>query len=404
MSINKNIRNYFFADIISQLGSNISLISLNWFLLERTGLNEQVGILMLLGIVGGLITAPFGGIIADHFNRKSVLIYSNFVRAICITTVVILLVSQDFSIYYLYILAIINGVGFNIYLPAAKAFVQEVVRRESIVKWNGLIEMSVQISMLIAGALTGLVYKIFGIKVILTIDALTFILGNFFLYRVKYYHSVTEGSNENFVQIFLKGFRYFLSSPIIFIFIFIFILSLPHVATIILNVVMPGYVLYWLHSDSLTYGVMSMSYGMGASMACLIFIYISAIKFSRSLIYTLLLVSITSLIVMCFNNSIAVAYLSTMFFGFANSGIKIILLSTIMKVVSKEYMGRVISVKNLLITTMQMIATYNIGFVMDKYGAVSGYIFLAVIMVCSLLGYIIFSKSFEPMLGWRYRS
>ena len=158
----KNIGNYFAADIITQLGSNIAFISLHWYILEKTDSNEKVGIAVLLSVIAGLVTCPFAGILADICSRKSILIYSNYIRAFFISIATFVLYSNDFHIYYLYSLFIIAGIGFNIYIPASKAFLQEIISENEIVKYSGFLEINVQVSLLVAGALSGIIYKIFG--------------------------------------------------------------------------------------------------------------------------------------------------------------------------------------------------------------------------------------------------
>ncbi len=388
MALSKDTRYYFTADVISQLGSNISLLSLNWFLLEKTGSNEQVGILVLLSVLGSFFTCPFAGIIADRFNRKSILIYSNFIRGSAILLIATLLYIQNFSIYYLYILSIINGVGFNIYLPASKAFVQEITTPEILVKSNGFIEINVQVSMLIAGAVSGVIYKAFGMYTILIIDSITFFIANLFLLSITYNKAPITRLYENFLQEFKNGIMYLAKSPRLSI--FVLILLMPHVATISQSVVTPGYVFYHLKSDSLVYGIMNMSYGIGATITCLVFILASSIYFRNFIVRLSFVISILSLITLICTNTVIIAYIATLFFGLANSSIKIILLSTMMRVVDREYMGRVVSVKNVVITMLQMFCTYPIGYAMDLYGNVTGYVFLELIMMFSFVAYIYF--------------
>jgi MFS family permease len=395
MTSGKDIRYYFTADIISQLGSNISLLSLNWFLLEKTGSSEQVAILVLLSVLGSLCTCPFAGIIADRFNRKSILIYSNLIRGLAILTVAILLYSQNFNIYYLYILSIINGVGFNIYLPASKAFVQEITSREVLVRSNGFIEINVQISMLIAGALSGVIYEAFGIYTILVVDTMTFFIANLFLLNIQYNKVPVIRIYENFLKEFKNGIMYLTTRSSLLC--FVLILLIPHVATITQNIVTPGYVFYHLNSDSVVYGIMNMSYGIGATITCLIFIFASSIYYNNFILRMSFIISILSLMTLISTNTVIIAYIATLFFGLANSSIKIILLSTMMRIVDSQYMGRVISVKNVVITLLQMCLSYPIGYAMDVYGNVTGYMFLELIMIIAFISYIYFLPKIKSL-------
>ncbi|MGV2432269.1 MAG UNVERIFIED_CONTAM: MFS transporter [Rickettsiaceae bacterium] len=395
----KNIRNYFAADIISQIGGNIAFLSIHWFILEKTNSNEKIGLAALMGVIASLITSPFAGIIADVFTRKTVLIISNLIRAFAIGIVTFLLYTKDFSIYYIYLFFIISGIGFNVYLPAAKAFLQEIIPSDKIVKWSGVLEINVQISMLLAGALSGIIYKIFGIYIILALNIATFCISSLLLYFVDSSNNIKTRGHVGIIREISLGLKYFSTKPIIFSFMLIMIM--PHIASICQNIVLPGYVMHHLNSNSVSYGMMSMIYGAGAAVISVIFIFFHNIAFSKALIYRSFIISISSISVLVISTNINISFVAIFFFGFANSAIKIILISTMMRVVDRQFMGRIVSVKNFIITLMQMLCSYNIGLMMDLYGDYFGYILIDAIMILSLVLYSLYSKKFESLFSLR---
>ena len=321
---------------------------MNWFVLEKTGLNSAVGFLMAIGIMSGLIIIPFAGTIADHFNRKQILIYSNFVRAFLILLMVILLLTRPFNIYYIYFLAIVNGVGWNLYLPASRALVQEIVSTEELLKGNSLIEISLQVGMFTAGAAAGIIYKFFGIQTILIVDAATFLVSNFFLFHINYNSVLKRVEKEEFMRKLINGYQYLIKRPIIFI--FGVIIFLPFVVTMTFNVVLPGYVTHHLQAGSLTFGFLDMCYGIGASLAGVATMYLS-IKYSKKyLVIVFFIMSILALSIMTVNKYFIIPYVATLFFGLPNSAIRIILNSFMMEIIPKEYMGRVLSIWNFIAT------------------------------------------------------
>jgi len=396
MPARKNIGNYFAADIISQLGSNIAFIALHWYIIEMTDSNENVGIAALIGVLAGLLTCPFAGIIADIFSRKSIIIYSNYLRAISVSGALYLLYYNEFHMGYIYCLFIISGIGFNIYIPASKAFLQEIIIENEAVKFSGFLEVNVQISFLVAGALSGLFYKLLGIYGILLFDIVSFILASILLYPIECRKQYNKKAYESFWTEFKEGAYYFSKKKIVFY--FMLIMLLPHIVTIAQNIVLPGYVMHHLMSDSITYGMLSMMYGIGATIISIIFIFNANIYSSKYLIYKSFIISILSIFTLIFTKSIIISLIALFFFGFANSAIKIMLISTMMRIVDGIYMGRVISVKNLIITMLQLFSSYNIGLLMDKYGDITGFIFLEAIMLLAFTLYMILARRFNVLL------
>jgi len=227
----------------------------------------------------------------------------------------------------------------------------------------------------------------YSVCILLAIDAATFLIANLFLLSIVYKKTANSKLHENFFSEFKNGIQYLATKPSLSW--FILIMLIPHVVTISQNIVTPGYVFYHLGADSVVYGIMNMSYGIGATITCLLFIMMSSIYFGRRTVYISFVISILSLYVIICTKTIAVVYIAMLFFGLANSSIKIILLSTIMRVVDTRYMGRAISVKNIVITTIQMLCSYPIGYMMDAYSSVIGYIFLELMMVTAFVCYII---------------
>lgn len=393
---NNNLRNYLAADFISQLGSNLAFLSLHWHILSISNSNAKVGNAVLIGVIAGLVTCIFAGIITDIFCRKKIILYSNILRAISILLTTLFLYYDSDNIFYLYLFFIIGGVGFNIYIPASKAYLQEIVSKKQYSNSSGFLEFNVQSSLLISSILSGFLYNKFGIYFILGINILSFILSNLLILPIKYVREFKPKDYEGFVDKISLGIRYFTKRP--YLLIFIVILILPQIASIGQNIVLPGYVLHHLGEDSLTYGFMSMIYGIGASIISMIFIIRGDNFFKKSLLEISFLISIISLVIMTLSKSVLFSYMAIFMFGFGNAAIKIYLIAYMMKVIEKEYMGRSIAIKNIVITILQIFTSHNIGLIMDLYGDISGYIFLEVIMLFSFGLYIFWGRKWQSIL------
>lgn len=396
LPINKDLRCFFLADIISQFGSGISLIGLNWFLIETTGMSAKVGILMAISVLSGLISLPFAGVITDGFNRKSILIYTNYIRAFFILLTAIALWCLPFSLYYIYFLSAIGGIGWNIYFTSSRTLIQEI-SVGNLLKGNSMIEISLQAGMFSAGAVAGLVYKFFGIEAILIINIITFVVGGSLLYGIKSKGKLKPIKRETFTRQFTNGFKYLKNHPMTFG--FGVMILLPFVATITLNVVLAGYVGNYLKGDSLVFGLSDMFYGIGASLSGLIVIGFSHKYAKKYIIMFFFFISLVSIVVMLPNKFFIVVFIATLFYGLSSSGLRIVLNSVLMEVVPAEYMGRSMSIWGFVSGVLQLLAVSTVGIYMDKVGARFGYLYLLVIILTALIGYLYFSKNLRDTSG-----
>ncbi len=389
-----NIVKFFIFDLISQLGSGISFIGLNWYVLQQTGSAESVGVMIILDVLSRFTIGPIAGIITDEFNRKYTLIGIGIFRAVSLLAILNFLTNPEFNITYAYLLSFLGGAGQICYTTTSKAFMQEIVPQNEIMKWQSFLEMSLQSGLLLSGALTGLFY-FWGMKFIFLIEATSFLVSIPVLLLITHRNVLLSGFNKNIVQSYVKGYMYLKANSIIFI--FAVILILPYVATVTSNTVMPFYALKQLQSDAGTYGMMAVAYGVGGMIAGLTVNYIYPRYPYLQFTHVLLVLSILSLTGLFFNRNVYITYALFCLFGLANCSIKIILQYFLMKNVANEFMGRVLSNITLISTLLQIMAVYFSGVMIDLFPHISCCATLFFIMSVSYVLYLFFLPKFKSV-------
>src|ERR1700675_4325489 len=71
---NRNFRLYFFGQLISVLGSWLQSVAQAWLVYRLTGSSFQLGLVVFIGQAPLLFLSPIGGLIADRFPRRSVVV------------------------------------------------------------------------------------------------------------------------------------------------------------------------------------------------------------------------------------------------------------------------------------------------------------------------------------------
>lgn len=393
---NAQYRNYFFADIVAAFGAGMGFIGANWFVLEKTGTNKAVGILLMVSLISGLAVFPFAGTITDRFNRRTVLAISNITRSVFVALVAVTLFTDCFRISYIYILAVVGGIGWTIFIPASRGLVQEILTPEEYVNGCSLMEISLQVGIFSAAAIAGIIYKYFGYSTILVINALTYVLSVFFLFRIKHKSIVAHDKSQSFYEQFANGARFLVKNPVIFW--FGIIMFIPFVATMTANVVLPGYVKDHLHADSVVFGFADMAYGVGACLSGFV-----AASFAKKMkrfptLVIFFVISTAALFYLTANTLIAGLYIANFLFGLGNSSLRIIMGSETMELVPKEYMGRSQSVWLFISTLMQILSAYGVGILMDIVPTPFGFLWMGITMIIGLISilliapYIYFNK------------
>jgi MFS family permease len=381
----KNFRHYFIADIVSGFGVGMSTIGANWYLMDQTNSITSIGFMLSLNVIAGFLISAFVGTIIDKWNRKSIILWANVIRAAALLLITGAFLWTGFRIEYLYTFAVINGMGWTLYMSASRSLVQEILPEEDLIHGNSVIEISLQVGMFMAGALSGILYKYVGFELILLLNALAFIVSSLFLRRIEYTPIPVENEEETFYGTFKNGIRYLAERPPIFLLGVVSII--PLVCTMVYNVVLPGYVSTAVKGDSVVFGLSDMFYGIGGLLSGFIAAPLARKISQNGTILLFFLVSVLNLLAVAFNSTILLLYLGSVLIGLTNSSLRILMTTTLMESVSKSYMGRATSVWMAISLLLQTVSATGLGVVIDRYSPGVGFICMSGLMAAGLVVY-----------------
>lgn len=381
----QRFRQFFISDIVSGFGVGMATIGANWFVLMQTGSNKYVGILLAINVIAGFVASLFSGVITDKYDRKKVIFYTHVIRAVFLLLLFAVLTQLDFSIYYLYAFAIINGIGWTVYMSASRSFLQEIIDEKKYVSGNSLLEISLQVGMFLAAAASGFIYKYFNFNTILFVNALMFICSAVFINRIKYHGVQHSTEGENYTLMLRRGWAFLYDNKGIFILGVVSII--PLIVTMIYNVVLPDYVNNTLKRDSVTFGFADMSYGIGGLLSGIMMSSLVVKLDSRKLIGMFFILACVNLAFLSQNTFVFNLYLCSLLLGLCNSSLRILMNSVLMHTVPKDYMGRAMAVWIGISLICQCLFSLFIGAYLDKHGATIGIAVMALMMGA---GFVIF--------------
>ncbi|WP_127530303.1 MFS transporter [Paenibacillus kobensis] len=387
-------RNYLIADIVSGFGVGMSTIGANWYLMDRTGSMTAVGLMLSLNVIAGFLISAFAGTFVDKWNRKTILLWANVVRAAALLLIAGAFLGTGFHVEYLYTFAAVNGMGWALYMSASRSLVQELLPEKELIHGNSLIEISLQVGMFIAGGLAGFLYKYIGFEVILLLNAAAFLVSSLFLRRISYSAMPVEHAEAeaSFFESFKAGIQYLAERPSLFVLGIVSII--PLVTTMVFNVVLPGYVSTSVRGDSVVFGLSDMCYGIGGLLSGFLAAPLARRLSPYGTIVIIFLVSVLNLVAIAFNSTVILLYLGCVLIGLTNSSLRILITTTLMESVSKSYMGRATSVWMGISLLLQTVSATGLGVLIDRYSPGLGFILMAGLMLAGLIVfYVLNSKS-----------
>lgn len=176
---NRDFRQLWIAAVISMLGEWFNTIALFFLILEYTGSEFLLGMLFTVRMAGFAILQPFIGLLADRYNRKTLMVASNLLQAgfaLCF-----LLVNDSSDIVWMIGLSGLMMVLHGVYMTAERAALPNVVSEEDLATANALDAASWSTALCIGAMLGGVVVSIWGTNAAFIVDSLTFLVGTLFL-------------------------------------------------------------------------------------------------------------------------------------------------------------------------------------------------------------------------------
>ncbi|MBE4909612.1 MFS transporter [Bacillus luteolus] len=191
-----------YTKAFSDLGTFMDLIVLNVVMYAATGSTVWLAATMAVRTLGGVLSSLFSGIVADRYDRRKIMIYTDIFRAI----IILLLIPFPNPVMILSV-AFLIGLSSTFFMVSFNSEIPQIFGQDKVLETNALISRLTSIS-LVAGFIgAGVITDFLGYKVTLMIDALTYLLSAAVLLKVKW-----ESSTPKQVAALASGFKQKLKS------------------------------------------------------------------------------------------------------------------------------------------------------------------------------------------------
>src|SRR5512140_1181286 len=106
------------GQIVSILGSGMTQFGLTIWMYEQTKSATALGLMQVAFITPFLLLSPIAGVMVDRYNRKIMMMVSDLAACLSTVGVLILFATGHMQFWYLYIAAVLNGIGNTFQWPA----------------------------------------------------------------------------------------------------------------------------------------------------------------------------------------------------------------------------------------------------------------------------------------------
>jgi MFS family permease len=362
-----NFRLFWSVQLISLIGIWMQITASGWLVYDLTNSKFYLGVINAFGGLPILFLSPFGGIIADHFNRKKLLVFTQIAFSSGAFLIGILISMKLISFWALVAVAVAGGIVNAIDSPSRMAFIVELIEKRSLGNAIALNSLGFNIARVIGPALAGYLVGAIGVEVCFYLNALAFIPAIFTTYFLKGDFSAKVTMENSVKEALFDGARYVRANKKVFYSLMLVATSSTFVMPF--GVLMPVYARDILKAGAQGLGTLMAFAGFGAFLGAYVLAQFSQkIDFEKFIFYSTIVLAV-SLFFFAFSTIFALSCLFLVFLGFGIV-VQVASINTyIQGVVPNELRGRVMSFYTLCFMGFMPIGAFQAGVVSHFIGA-----------------------------------
>jgi len=252
---------------LSLLGEATFYIALVWLTLDLTGSAAAMGTVMVCMTVPRVLLQALGGVTGDRYDRRSIILFTNLLRALIMFAFTALVATRRITIVHLYLLAAGFGLCNAFFMPARDALIPTLAGEDGIVPASSLMMATMQLSNTLGPALGGFLLALpaIGTSGVAALNGLFFLAGSLALWLIRLPGKSNCSTPDTSLAVLwsemLDGFRYISRHSVL-----VALLVLSAMLNLLfapLAVLLPVFARQVLHLDSVGYGLLETSFSAG---------------------------------------------------------------------------------------------------------------------------------------------
>ena len=171
----RNFRLYWFGEMISLIGTWMQIIGQAWLVLDLTHSAWQLSLVGALQAVPILLFSLFGGVFADRWPKRSVLLVTQAAAMIQALLLWVLIVTGSIQLGHIYVLALLIGLTNSLDRPTHQAFIVELVGREDLPNAVALNSSISTLARIVGPSIAGLIIAASSVTLLFLLNAVSFL-------------------------------------------------------------------------------------------------------------------------------------------------------------------------------------------------------------------------------------
>ena len=357
------------GSLFSVIGSQMQFWTLLWQIAEITDQPIFVSGIGLVRFIAILLFSLVAGVIADSFNRRTILFITQGTMMAVAIGLGLLTSSGTIEVWHIYLLTGIQAMAAAFDGPARQSLIPNLLPRELYPNAFSLQSIGLNTGTILGSGLSGLVIGVFGMQWVYYINAFTylFVLGALFLIGEISSSQGVPATSPRVVSLKAigEGIQFIFQRPII-----LSSMLLDFFATFFssANTLLPFVATDILHVSSKEYGLLSAGQSLGAVVVGLLFSQRARVRKQGRLLLSAVTAFGVATIIFGLSRSFWLTLFALIFVGAADS-VSTILRNTIRQLQTPDYIrGRMVSINQIFFAGGPQLGEIEAGVVAQAFG------------------------------------
>jgi DHA3 family macrolide efflux protein-like MFS transporter len=185
---NPNFRILFVARFIDELAMGFFTIPLFWWILTTfadAGSGSLIAVAALASSLSYLVAAPWGGVLADRWRKKYLIVSSNLLNLAFAALVGALIFAGAANFYWVLGFLIVSGLASAARQPSLSALLPLLLTEEQYQRGNATMGLATQFASLSSFAIAGLITATLGVAAAIFVGVGLLLIGGFVMLALK---------------------------------------------------------------------------------------------------------------------------------------------------------------------------------------------------------------------------
>jgi MFS family permease len=208
-----HFRLFMTGQLVSLIGTAVQGVAQSWLVYRLTGSPKMLGIVAFASLIPALMLGPFGGVVADRFDRRRVVIGAVLASATSALLLAMLTLTNMIQVWHVLLLGVVNGSANAFEIPARQSMVSELVDRSDLPNAIALNSSAFNLSRIVGPAIGGMLLGLIGEGWCFLGNAITYIPVLCSLLLIPFVMRARPIHTTPALTAIAEGFNYFRKSP-----------------------------------------------------------------------------------------------------------------------------------------------------------------------------------------------